>query len=333
MRNLDHGRGRRLVARALELAAPHVAEAAADRLGRVEVDDQQSLLEPRRPGDHLALVVEHDRVAVEDQLVLAADEVAEGEIRRVVPRPRDEHLLAVLGLADVEGRGREVDDQLRARQREIGGGRPRLPDVLTDRRADEHVAAAEQEQVAAGGEVAVLVEDAVVRQVVLAVHPLQLSVREHGARVREVALEDRAADEGGDPLRRERDLVERGPGRLEEARPQEQVLGRIPGDGELGEDDEVGAGRAGLPDRVDDERPVPGEIADDGIELGEREPHATPTMFLTARHKLHSTVMLAPLTIARRFRGPRTSANGGYAVGLLAQAARELGLDDGRASR
>jgi hypothetical protein len=32
--------------------------------------------------------------------------------------------------------------------------------------------------------------------------------------------------------------------------------------------------------------------------------------------------MLAPLTIARRFRGPRTSANGGYAAGLLAQAVR-----------
>ncbi len=30
--------------------------------------------------------------------------------------------------------------------------------------------------------------------------------------------------------------------------------------------------------------------------------------------------MLAPLTIARRFRGPRTSANGGYAAGLLARA-------------
>lgn len=30
--------------------------------------------------------------------------------------------------------------------------------------------------------------------------------------------------------------------------------------------------------------------------------------------------MLAPLTIGRRFRGPRTSANGGYVAGLLAQA-------------
>jgi hypothetical protein len=43
-------------------------------------------------------------------------------------------------------------------------------------------------------------------------------------------------------------------------------------------------------------------------------------MFSTTRHKLHSTVMLTTLTIARRFRGPLTSANGGYAAGSLAQA-------------
>ncbi len=42
-------------------------------------------------------------------------------------------------------------------------------------------------------------------------------------------------------------------------------------------------------------------------------------MFSTARHKLHSIAMLASLTISRRYRGPRTSANGGYAAGLLAQ--------------
>ena len=218
-------------------------------------------------------------------------------------------------------------------EREIRRGRPGLPDVLADRRADEHVAAAEQDELAAGGEVAVLVEDAVVREVVLAVHASQLAVREHGARVREIAIEERAADERGDPLRRGGDLVERGAGGLDEARAEEQVLGRIARDGELGEEDEVGPGGACLTDRVDDERPVAGEIADDGVELREREPHRTAAMFLTARHKLHSTFMLAPLTIARRFRGPRTSANGGYASGLLAQAAHELGLDDGYGRR
>jgi hypothetical protein len=37
--------------------------------------------------------------------------------------------------------------------------------------------------------------------------------------------------------------------------------------------------------------------------------------------------MPASITIARRFRGPRTSANGGYAAGLLAQALGARGAE------
>ena len=37
--------------------------------------------------------------------------------------------------------------------------------------------------------------------------------------------------------------------------------------------------------------------------------------------------MLAPLVIARRFRGPRASANGGYAAGLLARAVGVPGVE------
>ena len=113
------------------------AEPASDRLGRVDVDDEQRLLEAGRAGDHLALVVEHERVAVEDQLVLAADRVAERDEARVVARARDEHLLALAVLADVERRGGDVGDELRAGEREVGRGRAGLPDVLADRRPDE----------------------------------------------------------------------------------------------------------------------------------------------------------------------------------------------------
>ena len=145
-RELDDDRVALVLALAGERAAADVAQPAADRLARVEVDDEQRLLEPRRAGEHLPLVVEHDRVPVEEQLVLAADEVAEGEVGRVVPRPRDQHLLAVLGLADEVRRGGEVDEQLRAGEREVGGGRPRLPDVLADRRPDQDLAVPEQDQ-------------------------------------------------------------------------------------------------------------------------------------------------------------------------------------------
>ena len=110
----------------------------------------------------------------------------------------------------------------------------------------------------------------------LAIDASQLPVREHRARVREIAIEERAADERGDPLGGGSDLVERGAGGLDEARAEEQILGRIACDGELGEQDEIGPGAACLTDRVDDERSVAGEIADDGVELREREPHPRP---------------------------------------------------------
>ena len=134
----------------------------ADHGLRVEVDDEQRLLEPRRPRDHLALVVEHHGVAVEDQLVLAADRVAQRDEARVVARAGDEHLLALAVLVEVERRRRDVQQQLRAGEREVGRGRARLPDVLADRHARERLAVLEQEQVAPLREVARLVEDAVV---------------------------------------------------------------------------------------------------------------------------------------------------------------------------
>ena len=44
-------------------------------------------------------------------------------------------------------------------------------------------------------------------------------------------------------------------------------------DGELWEENEIGAGRSGLVQPGEDHRPVAVEIADDGIDLGQCEPH------------------------------------------------------------
>ena len=60
--------------------------------------------------------------------------VAEGDEARVVARADAEHLLALAVLADVERRGGDVDDELRAGEREVGRRRAGLPDVLADRR-------------------------------------------------------------------------------------------------------------------------------------------------------------------------------------------------------
>ena len=67
----------------------------------------------------------------------------------------------------------------------------------------------EQEQVSARSEVAVLVEDAVVRQEALAVDRLHLAAGADRARVVEVALEVGRAHEGDDAAGLTRDLGER----------------------------------------------------------------------------------------------------------------------------
>src|SRR5512132_1644040 len=61
--------------------------------------------------------------------------------------------------------------------------------------------------------------------------------------------------------------------RLHEARPQQQVLRRVARDRELREDDEVGLLFLRLCQPPSDPLRVAVEIADDGVDLGEREPH------------------------------------------------------------
>ena len=173
---VDHRRLGRAAALARQRAPTDVSQAPTDHLRRFDVDDEQRLLEAGRPRDHDTLVVDHARVAVEEELVLAADGVAEREVARVVARASDQHLLPLTLLADVERRGREVREQLGSSQREVGRRRPGLPHVLADRRADQRLAEAQEEEVVPGREVAILVEDAVVRQEPLAIHGLHRAV-------------------------------------------------------------------------------------------------------------------------------------------------------------
>jgi len=212
-------------------------------------------------------------VPVEDELVLPADGVAERDVHTVVPCARPEHLLALAVLEQMERRRGDVHDQLRAGEGQVAGGRTRVPHVLAHGDADERLAVLEQIQVVARREVAQLVEHAVVRQEPLLDHRLHLAARAHRARVVEIAVEMRGADEDDDPARRERDLLERPFGCTEEAGPQQQVLGRIPRHRELGEDDEIRVRALRVLDPLDDQRTVPVEVADDRVDLCESETH------------------------------------------------------------
>ena len=75
-------------------------------------------------------------MAVEDELVLAADQVAEGEVGTVGACPFGEHRFPLAALAAVVRRTRGVGDQARARRGLDRGRRARRPDVLADRQSD-----------------------------------------------------------------------------------------------------------------------------------------------------------------------------------------------------
>ena len=114
----------------------------------------------------------------------------------------------------------------------------------------------------------------------------------------------------------------------DEAGTEEEVLRRIAGDGQLRDDDEVGGRPRRLRDRGRDPLYVPVEVADDDVQLGESDPHGvilavgdrrrvSVGFCLSVTNVTLPTVETESVTIARRFRGPLDSANGGYAAGLL----------------
>jgi hypothetical protein len=126
----------------------------------------------------------------------------------------------------------------------------------------------------------------------------------------------RVADERDDPARRPRHLLERAFGGADEPRPQEQVLGRIPGDRQLGEEEQVDAEPFRFVDASDDPVAIAVEIADDGVDLGESETQFSP-------FSRKPSVPAVEIVIDPRFNGPPDSGNGGYTCGLLAAIVEE----------
>ena len=214
-------------------------------------------------------VVDDDRAAVEDELVLAADEAAERDRREVVARALLDHLLAPDALARDVRRGRQVDDHARAGERLVRQRRAGLPDVLTDRQPDGDAVDLDRRAALAGLEVAQLVEDAVVGQVQLAVARLELAVGEDRGGVVDVLGALGIAHDGDDPGRVGGDPLQGGACVGEEVLLEQQILRRVAGQCELGEDDELGAGVVGEGDAGGDLALVAGDVAHDGVHLDE----------------------------------------------------------------
>ena len=180
-------------------------------LGHVEIGDEHDLAVLRGPGDDAPIAVDHQRGPVEDELVLPADQVDVDDRAAGLARPLGQHQLAPAHLARVVGRAVDVDDELGAGPPSGGDRAVGHPRVLADGQGDPHAADAEQlGRPGAGREVALLVEDLVVRQPLLAIGADDPAVGAHGHGVEQVgpgAVDE--SDDGRAPPARGGDAIER----------------------------------------------------------------------------------------------------------------------------
>ena len=147
------------------------------------------------------------------------------------------------------------------------------PDVLADRKAEADAAEIHRPGQRPGRENALLVEDAVIRQVDLEAHRDRAAVEQRIGVVELALLPPGQPDEHAGPAigRLAGEALERGAAGILEGRLQHEVLGRIAGEEQLGEHHDVGAEpgrlRAGLASLL----LVAGHVADDGVELSESD--------------------------------------------------------------
>ena len=96
---------------------------------------------------------------------------------------------------------------------------------------------------------------------------------------------DDASRVGGDPL-------DRGARVGEEVLLEQQVLGRVAGDRQLGEERELRAGLACARELLANLGLVAGDVADGGVDLGERDPHS-PSPYLSAGSRRRAVAELS----------------------------------------
>ena len=240
--------------------------------GERDVDHNDVLPELRRRGEQRPVRRHDHRTPVEHQLVLATDEVHVDDGAPGLDRPAGEHLLAFGPRPGAEGRRVERQHDPRPGGGETGDRARGHPGVLADHHPDGCAADREDGRVPrTGDEPPLLVEHAVVREQFLHRDAPHRAGGADRGRVAQPAGIGHVADDRRTAAHAGRDGGERGLARGDKVRLQQQVLGRVAGHDELGEDGDVGAGPLSRGQRAEDPPDVPFEVADHRVDLAERD--------------------------------------------------------------
>ncbi len=151
-------------------------QARAKDRGGIQIRDQHILLEAPGARDQFTLSIENHATTIENNFILSANQIEVDDDHAIIDCPRSHHIFAELILRGMKRRAIDVDNHLRARVRLHSHWPGRIPDVLADIHA--HVYAVDQEQrgLVPSLEEAIIVEDAVIGQIMLVIGAHQLAL-------------------------------------------------------------------------------------------------------------------------------------------------------------
>ena len=232
------------------------------------IDDTQGLRELRQAHPAIALGIEGERCAIEDQFILAADQIGVDRGNAGGGNPLAHHLDPLMMLFQMAGRGIEDEEQFGA-----GGGgalgRAGFPDVGADVDAAADAAQGHDAGFAAGVEVAFFVENVVIGQASLAVDRRYPAVfNDRRGIVAPPVMLFRMTDDQGDALDTAGQIVERPLAGAVEIRAQQQILRRVAAQRQFRRQQRLGAALPGLAGALDDALDIARQVTDGGIELG-----------------------------------------------------------------
>ena len=239
--------------------------------GAVERDELQVFREMAQLGADRAGRIHDKRVAVEDQLILAAHQVGVDEGHALRADVAAHGVIAQVLLVHVIRRAVRHQQHLRAGRAGTHGG-VLEPRVFADIDAETHALHAKDERLVGRGEVALFIENSRVRQVVLAVGAQHFAVQQHGGGIVAHALFILQGQAHHHVQILELGQVGSQPGKrllgfCVECIAQQQVLGWIADQRQFRREHDIGARFKGAAGKVEDLGTVAGQIADRTIHL------------------------------------------------------------------
>ena len=253
---------------------------------RIEVGDQQVILERRGRWMNTTIAIGQARCAIEHDAVLPANHVEVGDRDAVAFRLRLAAALckqgiALRGLVALERRRVRREHDLRA-ERDGGSQRFGEPEVFADHQTDADAIDIEHARSIAGRKIAALIEHRIVGQFAFAIRRFDTTVAQHTCGIEHYRpCGFRMPDHRDDAMRRRRNSCERGCTGSEEIRPLQQIFGRITRQRQFWKQNNIRAmGIARFDDQRGDTLGVGDDRADREIELGERDAQGNGYFFV-----------------------------------------------------